>query len=151
MLNLACQAQVNFCRIPHLRRLHLHFVASSEQLSIALPVQKAAFASNNGLSNGVLWPPAGAQEASKDQLLQQLQHLNANYNGGLEAYIRNARKLLQDAQAGASESLQALTVFPGEHHFQNRGCTSASQTLTGSHEGSNPDHKLSVHALLHSH
>ncbi|KAK9821196.1 hypothetical protein WJX74_008774 [Apatococcus lobatus] len=48
------------------------------------------------------WPDDGAHEASGHQLLQQLQHLDANYNGGLKAYITNAKKLLQDAQAGAN-------------------------------------------------
>ena len=40
----------------------------------------------------------------KRQLMQQLVHLDASYNGGLAAYIENAKQLLQDAQEGATHS-----------------------------------------------
>ena len=43
---------------------------------------------------------AGEKDEEKATFLEQLEHLNANYNGGLKAYIRNAKQLLQDAQAG---------------------------------------------------
>lgn len=69
---------------------------------------------------GGLCPPAGVQEDSKRQLLQQLQHLDANYNGGLSAYIKNAKKLLQDAQAGMSELLYSMISLSGQSHCMAR-------------------------------
>ena len=46
------------------------------------------------------WPPAGTDDVRKVALLHQLQHLDASYPGGLEAYIASARKLLSAAERG---------------------------------------------------
>ncbi|KAL3138028.1 hypothetical protein ABBQ38_005262 [Trebouxia sp. C0009 RCD-2024] len=46
------------------------------------------------------WPPPGQADDKKQQLMQQLVHLDASYNGGLAAYIRNAKQLLQDSREG---------------------------------------------------
>ena len=48
------------------------------------------------------WSPAGEGDADKRRLLAQLQHLDANYAGGLCKYIQNARKLLHDSKEGDS-------------------------------------------------
>lgn len=46
----------------------------------------------------------GQADDKKQQLMQQLVHLDASYNGGLAAYIRNAKQLLQDSREGATHS-----------------------------------------------
>lgn len=46
----------------------------------------------------------GQQDGAKKELLAQLQHLNANYSGGLGQYIRNAQKLLQASRDGMCSS-----------------------------------------------
>jgi len=46
------------------------------------------------------WPPAGQRDADKTQLLAQLATLEANYPGGLAAYIGSARALLGQAVRG---------------------------------------------------
>lgn len=43
---------------------------------------------------------AGQADDQKQKLMQQLTHLDASYNGGLAAYIENAKKLLQDSREG---------------------------------------------------
>ena len=48
----------------------------------------------------------GQADDKKQQLVQQLAHLNASYNGGLAAYITNAKQLLQDSRAGATHGAQ---------------------------------------------
>ena len=48
------------------------------------------------------WPASGEGDADKRRLLAQLQHLDANYAGGLCKYIQNARKLLRDSKEGES-------------------------------------------------
>jgi len=47
---------------------------------------------------------AGQADADKLRLLEQLTHLDANYNGGLAAYITNAKRLLDDSRTGAYTS-----------------------------------------------
>lgn len=42
----------------------------------------------------------GQGDDNKQKLVQQLAHLDASYNGGLEAYIKNAKQLLQDSREG---------------------------------------------------
>lgn len=46
------------------------------------------------------WPEPGVKDKEKRRFLAQLLHLDANYSGGLPEYIRNAKKLLRDAQDG---------------------------------------------------
>ena len=48
------------------------------------------------------WPASGEGDNDKRRLLAQLQHLDANYAGGLCKYIQNARKLLRDSKEGES-------------------------------------------------
>ena len=48
----------------------------------------------------------GQADDKKRQLVQQLAHLDASYNGGLAAYITNAKQLLQDSRAGATHRAQ---------------------------------------------
>jgi len=51
------------------------------------------------LHNAVLcW--TGQADDQKQKLVQQLGHLDASYNGGLVAYIKNAKQLLQDSREG---------------------------------------------------
>ena len=67
--------------------------------------------------------------------MQQLAHLNASYNGGLAAYITNARQLLQDSRAGATHCAQPA---PHRKCFTcQRKHDPAHQTLTAS-TGKNP-------------
>ena len=46
------------------------------------------------------WPPAGEQDEEKRQMLAQLAKLEANYPGGLAAYIQSARNLLGQSVRG---------------------------------------------------
>uniref|UniRef100_A0A383VCY8 UTP-monosaccharide-1-phosphate uridylyltransferase n=1 Tax=Tetradesmus obliquus TaxID=3088 RepID=A0A383VCY8_TETOB len=46
------------------------------------------------------WPAPGEADADKRRLLQQLVLLDANYHGGLAAYIHNAKQLLADSKEG---------------------------------------------------
>ncbi|DBA78953.1 TPA: hypothetical protein ACH3X1_008826 [Trebouxia sp. C0004] len=46
------------------------------------------------------WPPPGQADDQKQKLVQQLGHLDGSYNGGLVAYIKNAKQLLQDSREG---------------------------------------------------
>ncbi|BDA43416.1 UDP-sugar pyrophosphorylase [Coccomyxa sp. Obi] len=46
------------------------------------------------------WPPPGEKDTEKKGLLEQLQHLDKNYTGGLAAYIKNAKRLLEDSRSG---------------------------------------------------
>ena len=46
------------------------------------------------------WPAAGAQEDEKNAFFSQLEMLDANYPGGLAAYIESARRLLGQSQRG---------------------------------------------------
>ncbi|CAL8468610.1 g8150 [Coccomyxa elongata] len=46
------------------------------------------------------WPPPGEKDTEKKGLLEQLQHLDRNYTGGLAAYIKNAKHLLEDSRSG---------------------------------------------------
>ncbi|EIE22423.1 UDP-sugar pyrophosphorylase 1 [Coccomyxa subellipsoidea C-169] len=46
------------------------------------------------------WPPPGEKDNEKQQLLEQLQHLDQNYTGGLATYIKNAKQLLEDSRSG---------------------------------------------------
>ncbi len=48
---------------------------------------------------------AGEKDEDKKRFLAQVVHLNANYSGGLPGYIRNAKKLLRDAQDGEQSIL----------------------------------------------
>ena len=43
---------------------------------------------------------AGEADADKARLLEQLQHLDASYSGGLAAYITNAKRLLEESRTG---------------------------------------------------
>ena len=49
---------------------------------------------------------AGQADDKKQALIQQLARLDASYNGGLAAYIENARRLLQDSRAGLGAKAQ---------------------------------------------
>ena len=46
------------------------------------------------------WPPAGERDEEKRQMLAQLAKLEANYPGGLAAYIQSARNLLGQSVRG---------------------------------------------------
>ena len=50
----------------------------------------------------------GEKDDDKRRLLAQLQHLDGNYSGGLRAYLRNAKRLLEDSRLGASRPTLAL-------------------------------------------
>ncbi len=47
------------------------------------------------------WPAPGSEDAGKRRLAAQLAALDASYHGGLVAYIRNAKQLLNDSKEGA--------------------------------------------------
>lgn len=44
------------------------------------------------------WPPKGTKDKEKHQQMQQLIQLDKAYPGGLETYLNNAKKLLQDSK-----------------------------------------------------
>lgn len=46
------------------------------------------------------WPQLGVDDAKKINFFTQVEKLDANYPGGLEAYIQNARALLADSKSG---------------------------------------------------
>ncbi|GIL88648.1 hypothetical protein Vretimale_17244 [Volvox reticuliferus] len=46
------------------------------------------------------WPDPGTDDESKRRMLDQLRILDASYHGGIAAYVRNARKLLQESRDG---------------------------------------------------
>lgn len=48
----------------------------------------------------------GQADDKKQQLVQQLKRLDASYNGGLAAYINNAKQLLQESREGATHGSQ---------------------------------------------
>ena len=52
--------------------------------------------------------------------MTQLSHLDANYNGGMRAYIQNAKRLLDDSREGAPMSapytLEERATFNGQCH-----------------------------------
>lgn len=52
----------------------------------------------------------GSKDKEKRRLVAQLCHLDSNYAGGLPGYIRNAKKLLKDAQDGDTLNLQPLVL-----------------------------------------
>ena len=43
---------------------------------------------------------AGKADADKRRMLKQLEFLDANYSGGLAAYISNAKRLLEESRTG---------------------------------------------------
>lgn len=43
---------------------------------------------------------AGEADADKRRMLKQLEFLDANYSGGLAAYISNAKRLLEESRTG---------------------------------------------------
>jgi hypothetical protein len=42
----------------------------------------------------------GDKDVDKRRLLAQLRHLDGNYSGGLRAYLRNSKRLLEDSRLG---------------------------------------------------
>ena len=46
------------------------------------------------------WTCLWGTDADAKRLVKQLSHLDANYNGGLRAYIQNAKRLLDDSREG---------------------------------------------------
>ncbi|KAL9313661.1 hypothetical protein ACSQ67_019113 [Phaseolus vulgaris] len=46
------------------------------------------------------WPPPGVDDDHKKAFLDQLTLLDSSYPGGLESYIKNAKRLLADSKAG---------------------------------------------------
>ncbi|GLI66614.1 hypothetical protein VaNZ11_010538 [Volvox africanus] len=46
------------------------------------------------------WPEPGTDDEGKRRMLAQLRMLDASYHGGIAAYVRNARKLLQESRDG---------------------------------------------------
>lgn len=46
------------------------------------------------------WAPAGTKDAEKKALVQQLLAADSTYPGGLRAYIRNAKQLLEASKRG---------------------------------------------------
>ncbi|GFR50316.1 hypothetical protein Agub_g12510, partial [Astrephomene gubernaculifera] len=48
------------------------------------------------------WPEPGTADSSKRQLVDQLVLLHRSYHGGLPAYVRNAKKLLQESREGTN-------------------------------------------------
>lgn len=46
------------------------------------------------------WDPIGTNDDLKHSLFAQIKELNKSYNGGLSAYVKNARKLLASAKKG---------------------------------------------------
>lgn len=61
---------------------------------------------------------AGSDDDHKRKLVKQLIHLDNSYNGGMAAYIRNAKQLLQDSQRGVAP-LDALVA-----HLWKTACLS---------------------------
>lgn len=73
----------------------------------------------------------GQADDKKRQLVQQLVHLDASYNGGLAAYITNAKQLLQDSRAGATHGLcNSRTAFLASQHA-TRNCAWKYACFTG--------------------
>lgn len=62
------------------------------------------------------WPQLGVDDTRKIKLFSQVERLDGNYPGGLEAYIQNAKALLADSKAGKNpfEGYRP-TVPSGEH------------------------------------
>jgi UDP-sugar pyrophosphorylase len=46
------------------------------------------------------WDPSGDKRSEKIAFIESLHSINSNYPGGLDAYIKNAQKLLEDARTG---------------------------------------------------
>ncbi|XP_014502085.1 UDP-sugar pyrophosphorylase 1 [Vigna radiata var. radiata] len=46
------------------------------------------------------WPPPGVEDDHKKAFFDQLTLLDSSYPGGLESYIKNAKRLLADSKAG---------------------------------------------------
>lgn len=54
---------------------------------------------------------AGDQDDRKKVLVDQLKQLDANYPGGLQKYITNAKKLLEESKSGMP-TLPCATAVP---------------------------------------
>ena len=63
------------------------------------------------LNVNVTWWTGEADE-DKQKLVQQLVHLDASYNGGLVAYINNAKQLLQDSREGRLAPKLTISHLP---------------------------------------
>lgn len=81
------------------------------------------------------WPQSGVDDAKKMNFFCQVERLDANYPGGLEAYIQNAKSLLADSKAGKNPFEGYVPTVPsGEHltfgdknfiEFEERGVKEA--------------------------
>lgn len=81
------------------------------------------------------WPPAGTNDAEKQQLAEQLADLSASYPGGLPLYLTKARKLLKEASEGTNPFSEYNASIPdGERleydspeyrQFEERGLAAA--------------------------
>lgn len=83
------------------------------------------------------WPPAGERDEEKRQMLAQLAKLEANYPGGLAAYIQSARNLLGQSVRGEnplqgwspSVPKDGFDLTPGSYEFgrhEERGLAEAA-------------------------
>ncbi|KAI5068323.1 hypothetical protein GOP47_0016668 [Adiantum capillus-veneris] len=62
------------------------------------------------------WPDSGVDDVKKMNFFSQVERLDANYPGGLEAYIQNAKALLADSKAGRNPFAGYIPTVPdGEH------------------------------------
>ncbi len=98
----------NFSRVQRLVPQVLSSLASAPLvLWIAVPAVRIPRTSSAGCcgSNaaGCHWAlcrASGEKDDDKRRLLAQLAHLDGNYSGGLRAYLRNAKRLLEDSRLG---------------------------------------------------
>ena len=84
----------------------------------------------------------GQADERKRQLVQQLAHLDASYNGGLAAYITNAKHLLQDSRAGATHGARPAPhtdCFICIPKYNPTHCTYSASTGKNPFEGYIPE------------
>ena len=78
------------------------------------------------------WAPVGTNDAQKRRLVQQLTALDSACPQGLQAYLRNAKRLLQEAQDGANP-YEGCTVSVPEGAMPSFDDCRLSQILTQIH------------------
>jgi hypothetical protein len=67
------------------------------------------------------WAPRKQEVGAKRAMLAQLRLLDANYPGGLAAYIRSARQLLRLAQRGENALAGWVPSVPSDGHHLEPG------------------------------
>jgi UDP-sugar pyrophosphorylase len=67
------------------------------------------------------WAARGQEVEAKRKMIAQLRLLDANYPGGLAAYIQSARKLLGMAQRGENPLAGWVPSVPSDGHHLEPG------------------------------